>query len=197
MAEKNDREDDKNPEEENESGAPKSKKKLIIFISLVLVLLIMAIGGSLVAVSLLSSDEDEVVLDENGNPIEPELNLDEDLKVENPEEDNKSKAPAIYYPLSPPLIVNYQARGRQRFLQAEITVMSREDDVIEAVELHMPMIRNSLNLVFSRHIYEELQTDEGRELLRQDALAELQKIMEQELGKPGIEKILFTNLVMQ
>ena len=95
------------------------------------------------------------------------------------------------------MIVNYQARGRQRFLQAEITVMAREDDVIEAVELHMPMIRNSLILLFSGQVYAELQTEEGRELLRQLALLELQEIMEKELGKPGIEKILFTNLVMQ
>jgi flagellar FliL protein len=59
------------------------------------------------------------------------------------------------------------------------------------------MIRNSLILLFSGQVYEELQTDEGRELLRQAALAELQTIIEKELGKPGIEKVLFTNLVMQ
>lgn len=174
----------------NEEEKPKGgKKKLILFVVLVLVLIGASIGGTLFAVKMMASEpepEPTVELDEDGNPIE----------MAGEEEDVK-KAPAIYFSLKPPLIVNYQARGRQRFLQAEITVMSREDDVIEAIEIHMPMIRNSLIMLFSGQEYAELQTEEGRELLRQEALVELQGIMEKELGKPGIEKVLFTNLVMQ
>ena len=182
MAENTDNQGDGNEEEQ-----PKNKKKFILFIVLVLFLIGASIGGTLLAVKMLTPEPEAVVeLDEDGNPI-----------VEDEEEAESSKLPAIYFPLKPPLIVNYQARGRQRFLQAEITVMAREDDVIEAVELHMPMIRNSLILLFSGQVYAELQTEEGRELLRQLALLELQEIMEKELGKPGIEKILFTNLVMQ
>lgn len=174
-------EDENKDSEEKSSGG---KKKLIIFIVLAIVLIGASIGGTLVAVKMLSP-EPEVAqeLDEDGNPIVTE--------------EEEVKAPAIYFPLKPPLIVNYDVRGRQRFLQAEISVMTREEDVINAVEVHMPMIRNNLILLFSGQIYDELQTDEGRELLKQDALKELQNIMEQEIGKPGIEKILFTNFVMQ
>lgn len=181
-------EDDEKNEDAAEEGASKGgKKKLILFALLVLVLIGVSIGGTLVAVKMLAPEpEPEVALDEDGNPI-----------PEGEEEAEKPKAPAIYFPLKPPLIVNYMARGRQRFLQAEISIMAREADVIEAVEIHMPMIRNSLILLFSGQIYEELQTDEGKEILRQQALVELQGIMERELGKPGIEKVLFTNLVMQ
>ncbi len=183
-------EEDGSEENTEAEEKPKgNKKKLILFILLVVVLIGVSVGGTLVAVKLLAPEPEPVVeLDEDGNPI-----IAEDEEVE----EEKPRLPAIYFPLKPPLIVNYQARGRQRFLQAEITLMSREDDVIEAVEIHMPMIRNSLILLFSGQVYEELQTDEGRELLRQDALLELQTIMQQELGKPGIEKVLFTNLVMQ
>ncbi|MGH1441247.1 MAG: flagellar basal body-associated FliL family protein [Cellvibrionaceae bacterium] len=185
MAEENDQED--NNEEEKPKG---NKKKLILFAVAVLVLIGISVGGTLVAVKLLTPEPEVVVeLDEDGNPIDP--------STEGEEEPEPPKLPAIYFPLKPPLIVNYEARGRQRFLQAEITVMAREDDVIEAIEIHMPMIRNSLILLFSGQVYEELQTDEGRELLRQAALVELQSIMEKEIGKPGVEKVLFTNLVMQ
>ena len=75
--------------------------------------------------------------------------------------------------------------------------MTRDEKVIAAVELHMPMSRNNLIILFSGQVYNELQTDEGRQLLKQDSLKELQKIMQQEIGKPGIEKVLFTNFVMQ
>lgn len=163
-----------------------NKKKFIFFGVLVLVLIGASIGGTLLAVKMLTPEPEVAVeLDEDGNPIN------------NEEEAEPSKSPAIYFPLNPPLIVNYQAQGRQRFLQAEITIMAREDDVIESVELHMPMIRNSLIMLFSGQVYSELQTEEGREILRQEALVELQAIIEKELGKPGIEKVLFTNLVMQ
>jgi len=187
MAEENDQ------EENNEEEKPKGNKKKLIFFGLLVLLLIgISVGGTLLAVKLLTPEPEPVVeLDEDGNPIEPVIEGEEAV------EEIKPKLPAIYFPLKPPLIVNYQARGRQRFLQAEITVMAREDDVIEAIEIHMPMIRNSLILLFSGQVYEELQTDEGRELLRQAALAELQSIMEKEIGKPGVEKVLFTNLVMQ
>ena len=178
-----------------EQGAEESEKKggkgkLILFIVLGILLIGLSVGGTLLAVKMLSPEpEPAVALDEDGNPIPPE--------GAEAEEEPQMKAPAIYFPLKPPLIVNYESKGRQRFLQAEISLMAREDDVIEAVELHMPMIRNSLILLFSGMVYEEMQTDEGREVLRQDALAEIQRIMEQELGKPGVERVLFTNLVMQ
>jgi len=180
-------EDDKDATENGDESPKSGKKKLFIFIGLGIVLIGLSIGGTLFAVKMLSPEpEPEVVLDEDGNPIDPEAELEEVVK-----------APAIYFPLKPPLIVNYQARGRQRFLQAEVSVMSRDEEAIADIELHMPRIRNALILLFSGQVYEEMQTDEGKEILRSEVLAEVQKIMEEETGKPGIEKVLFTNLVMQ
>jgi flagellar FliL protein len=188
-------EDDKedNEDKEEEKKPTTSKKKLIFFFILVLVLILLSVGGTLVAVKYLmpvpESETDMAMdlsqeLDDEGNPLVTE-------------EVVEKKSPAIYYPLKPPLLVNYQSRGKHRYLQAEITVMSRDLKVVKAVETHMPMIRNSLIMVLSGQVYEELQSEEGRELLRQESLMELQKIMEREIGKPGIEKVLFTNLVMQ
>ncbi len=176
--------DDENSEEESSGG----KKKIIIFVVLGLLLVGLSVGGTLFAIKMLSPEpEEEVVLDENGNPIEAVA----EEEVEPP------KGPAIYYPLKPPIIVNFQARGRQRFLKADVTLLMRDDDVVDAVEIHMPMIRNALVLKFGDQVYEEMQTEQGKELLRQQALKELQDMMEREIGKPGIERLLFTNLVMQ
>lgn len=170
-----------------ESGGGKSN--LIIFIVIGLVLIGLTIGGTLIAVKMLTPEpEPKVQLDADGNPISAE----EDVK-----EVSKSKNPAIYFPLKPPIIVNFQARGRQRFMQVDVSLMTRENDVIEVIERHMPMLRNTLILKFGAQEYEEIQTEEGREILRQDALKDLQEIMKKEIGKPGIEKLLFTNLVLQ
>jgi flagellar FliL protein len=82
-------------------------------------------------------------------------------------------------------------------LQAELTLMTRDGSVIGAVELHQAMIRNSLIMLIGGKSFEDLQTAEGKELLRQDCLQEIQRLLQQEIGKPGIEQVLFTDFVMQ
>ena len=170
------------PEVEDVAEATGGKKKLIILIVLGMVLVGISVGGTLFALKMFSGEEAAVAVEgeEGGEAAAPEVKL-----------------PAVYFPLKPAIIVNFQSRGRQRFLQAEVTLKMREPDVVAAVELHMPMIRNALVMLLGGQIYEDLQTPEGKELLRQQALAEIQRLIEIEIGKPGVEQVLFTNFVMQ
>lgn len=174
-------------EDENSeaAAAPKGggKKKLIILGSILLTLIILSIVGTIVALNMFSGAEDEM--------------LEAELVEEKAPEAQQARKPAVYYPLKPPIIVNFQARGRQRFLQADITLMMRDEMVVQAIETHMPMLRNALVLLFSGQVYEDLQTAEGKERLREESLAELQRLLQQEIGKPGVEQVLFTNFVMQ
>lgn len=180
---------EENEEQGEESGeATKSKggkKKLIVMLLVGLALIGLSIGGTLFALQMLNPEEPAIA-------AEGEEGVEGEEVVEEPKRNS-----AIYFPLKPPIIVNFQARGRQRFLQAELTLMARENEVIEAVEMHMPMIRNSLVMLFGGQVYEDMQTAEGKELLRQEALTEVQRLLEQETGNPGVEQVLFTNFVMQ
>ena len=169
--------------------APAGSKKKIILLAVVGLLLVgVSVGGTLFALKLLSGDTavtTEVEEGEEGEEGE-EVSAEPEIKL-----------PAVYFPLKPPIIANFNVRGRQRFLQADITLKLREPDAVAAVELHMPMIRNALVMLVSGQVYEELQTPEGRELLRQQALTEIQALLQSEIGKPGVEQVLFTNFVMQ
>lgn len=173
MAEENETES----EEESEKPSGGMKKNIIIAV-IALVLVGGSVGATLYFLGFFE-DESEVVAEEG--EIEP-------VEV---------KQPAIYFPIKPVFIVNFQSRGRQRFLQVSVTVMSRENDVIDSVQTHLPLIKNRLVMLFSGEVYEELHTGEGRELLRLKTLAAIQGILEQEIGKPGIEQVLFENFVMQ
>jgi len=171
-------------EDENGEGAAKppsgSKKKLILLIVMALAIAGISVGGTLAAIKIFSPPSANVEAEgEDAEPIPAR------------------PSPAIYYPLKPALVVNFDVKGRQRYLQAELTLMIRENDVISAIELHMPKIRNGLNMLIGGQLYEEIQTAEGKELLRQQCLQELQKIMQEEIGKPGVEQVLYTNFVMQ
>lgn len=174
----NDQERDEAGEAEAEAAAKNRKKRLLIIAAIGLALVLVSVGGTLLGLWILREEP------ESAEPVDavPAVPLPK---------------PAIYYALKPPVVVDFSARGRRRFLQVEMTLMTRESDVISAVELHQPMLRNELILLIGGYQYEELQSAEGKELLRQACLQALQKRLQQEIGKPGIEQVLFTSFVMQ
>ncbi|WP_020209475.1 flagellar basal body-associated FliL family protein [Gilvimarinus chinensis] len=159
-----------------EQEQPKKKKKWLILGLILLLLVGLSVAATLYFLGFFSEPETEEVVAEE-TPVEVQA--------------------AIYYPLKPEFITNFEVRGRQRFMQVEMTLMLRENDVVPALELHMPAIRNALVMLVRGQSYEALQTPEGKELLRQQALFEIQDVLQQEIGKPGIEQVLFTNLVLQ
>ena len=108
-----------------------------------------------------------------------------------------SQKPAIYLPLEPPLVVNFNRQGRVGYLQAGLQLMAREQPVIDAAQANMPMIRNSLLMLLSSQSYEELSSREGKEQLREKTLDEVNSVLDQ-VGAPGhIEAVYFTAFVMQ
>lgn len=161
--------DDKKEGQDEEK--PKSKMMLIIIIVLVVLLL----GGGAAAFLMMSGGEEEVVA-ESSEPVQQ---------------------PAIYFDFKPPFVVNFQWKGRQRYVQISLSMMTRSESVIETLQKHMPLVRNNLVMIFGAQEFEILRTPEGKEALRQSILEELQKIMTDETGEPGVEQVLFTNFVMQ
>ncbi len=176
---------DDNDDNENDKGSSESsgggKKKLIIIVVVALLAIGGAVGGTLFMLGFFDSD---------GTAEEAAEEVVDENVVEKP-------APAIYFPIKPSFIVNFQSRGRQRYLQTDVILMTRDPAMFTGLQEHLPLIKNRLVMLFGGEVYEELQTDEGRELLRQKALEAVKEITEQELGKSDIEQILFTNFVMQ
>ena len=174
---------DQQVEQSPAAGKPISgSTKVIILIIAGILVLAASIGATLFALGVF--DSAGVDLEElEGAAAKPMI-------------DNRPK-PAMYFPIKPAFLVNFSSRGRQRYMQAEVTVLTREPEVFNAMQTHMPLIKNRLVMLFGGEIYDELQTNDGKELLRHKALAALQQVMQEEIGKPGIEEVLFTNFVMQ
>ena len=108
-----------------------------------------------------------------------------------------AKLPAIYEPLPPAFVVNFNADGRQRYLQVSLTLQARNLNDLNALKVHMPVIRNNLVMLFSGQRFEDLATPVGQEMLRQKATASVQEVGQKELGKVVIDQVLFTNFVLQ
>lgn len=84
-----------------------------------------------------------------------------------------------------------------RYLQIGLSVMSRDKAAIDAVTNNMPRIRNSLILLFGNQKMETLNSNEGKEKLRAQALELIQAVLNEEIGDPGVEAIYYTAFVMQ
>lgn len=104
---------------------------------------------------------------------------------------------AQYYALDPSIVVNFQDDRAIRFLQVGISLMAYDPKAIEAAKAAEPRIRNALLLLFSGQKYETLATEQGKLELQKQALKQVQDILQQVSGKPGIEALYFTSFVIQ
>lgn len=166
---------------ENDAGAdeaaPKKSKKTLLLIIAVVVLLLGGGGGAYFF--LLSPEPQE--LGEGGEPV-----------VAAP------TGPMIYLDISPSFIVSYPYQGRQRYLQANLSVMSRDQAALDAVTEHMPIIRHNLLNLFTAQMLEVAEApSSGIEDLRNLATTEVKAILRHEIGRDGIEEVLFTSFVTQ
>lgn len=149
-----------------ETGGGQKKKKLFIMIGIGVLLMGLSIGGTLLAVKMMSPDRKSDVAEE----------ADEDEETE----EEIPAAPAIYYTMQPNFTVNFNVDGRQRYLQAEITLLYRNPEVDALLKLHMPAIRNQLVMLLSGKSFEELQNPDSREKLKVESMAAIQSILDKE-----------------
>ena len=170
-------------DEENQEAAPQEKSggamKMIIFGVAGLVLVAIGIFAGPAMMNLVSP------------PEEAETQASDEAG------DIPTK-PAIYQSLHPPLVVNFKdAYGDPHFMQVTMEVMGRDQDAVNAVREHTPAIRNALILMFGQAKYEEVITREGKEKMLEDARNEIQSVLTEQIGEPGIEEVYFTALVIQ
>ena len=114
-----------------------------------------------------------------------------------PQADVNVKLPALYEPMAPAFVVNFNANGRQRYMQVSVTLQARDPADLKALMVHIPVIRNNLVMLFSGQTFDDLATPVGQEILRQKTTASVQEVAQKELGKVVIDQALFTNFVLQ
>jgi len=104
--------------------------------------------------------------------------------------------PALYYAIDPPLVANFEDASAVRFLQISMEIMAHEEKTIDSLQKNNPVIRNNLLLLMSNRNYQSLMSREGKEQLRQEALAEIRAVQKKE-GGPDVDDLLFTSFVVQ
>jgi flagellar FliL protein len=115
-------------------------------------------------------------------------------------EEAKDGEPKVaYITLSPPFVGNYALDGgpKLRVYKADVALRVTGDAAAAAVKHHEPLIRNQLVALFTQQGVDNMSNVEAKEALRQEALKQVQQVMESEEGKPIVEDLLFNNLIVQ
>lgn len=105
--------------------------------------------------------------------------------------------PAIYLQLDPAFVVNFQDEAALRFLQVGVNVMSHDPEAIAAAKQADPEIRNALLMLFSAQDMKSLSDVKGKQKLQAAALAEIQRVLKEKIGRPGVDAVYFTSFIMQ
>lgn len=159
-----------------EAAPAKGKSKLGLIIGIVVVLLAAGGGGAYFMLGKKAAAEKGAAAEGAGHV---------------------AKAAPIYQALSPSFVANLDDEETNRYLQVEMEVMARDNATIDQVKLHTPRIRDSLLMLLGQQKFHELNNRAGKEALQKKVLAEVQRIMKEETGKPGVEAVYFTSFVMQ
>jgi flagellar FliL protein len=189
--------------EEDAEGADKEakpkltpeKKKLIILIAVGVVLLLLSVGGTFAVIKMMKGHKSDAPKDEAAasESADAEKGKEDAAK----EAESAAKEPVVYFPMEPAFLTNFVVNGRPRYLQLSITLMTHDKATIEAVQKHMPLIRNRLVMLLSGEQFDMLRVRAGREALQLKLTDAVKEVLQKETGKANIEKLLFTNFVMQ
>ncbi|CAB1254426.1 flagellar basal body-associated protein FliL [Vibrio cholerae] len=165
-------------EEDLGTEAPKGKKKLLIIIIAAVVLLA---GGGGAAFFMMGSGGDEAAA---GAEQKTE-------KVAAPTD------PVSYVNIAQPFVFNVTGDAKDRLVQIKVQLMVRGSENENLARYHSPLVESSLLATFASATVEQLRTPNGRIELRDKATDDIKAALNQAVGKPVIEKVLFTDFVMQ
>ncbi len=151
-------------EEEKKGG----KLKLIIIAAVVLLL-----GGGAAVYFLglgpFAKGEAEEVVEEP--PPEPEVTL--------------------YEGMDDVMVINLVSNKHPRYLQLGVRFLVRAESAAQAVQLHMPVIRNNIQELVSTKSYADLQLPDARKQLRQQMLENINAMLKEKTGEDELVKELF------
>ena len=159
-------------EEEETTAAPAGKGKLFIIIGVVVAVVIA------VAVFFLMGSGD----------------TKEEKVVSQPV---ATTEPVIYIALSQAFVFNVNSKTKNRIARIKAQLMLRGGKNEELARSHMPLIESTMLISLSAATVEQLRTVNGRGELRDKITEDVKTALNKAIGEPVIERVLFTDFVMQ
>lgn len=162
---------------EQGGGEKKSLKKLIIMIIAAVILL--AAGGG-VTFFLMKGDSSK------GEKAE---HVDE--------EEAAVHAEKLYFDMSKPIVIDFPKGSVAQHGRITVSMLVEGAEAIGVLKKNEPMIRNNLLMLIGAQDAANLNTREGKEMLRKAMLDDVTAVLVKMEGKGQVKEIFFTTFVMQ
>ncbi len=113
--------------------------------------------------------------------------------------ESAESASSPYFAIEDPFTINFlkQSDDKMRYLQIKVALKSDDPAILQSAQTHLPMIQNSLRLLFTDQSYATITSVAGRELLQQQALERIRSVLAKETGNDGLEQVYFTRFILQ
>ena len=104
--------------------------------------------------------------------------------------DEAGEVDIAYFPLKPSFVSNLS--GGPKYIRCDIQLMTEQAAEIPTLELHSAALRHAILMLIAGQDGKQLQTREGKEGLRKEALQAMQTQLEELTGNPIVNDLYFT-----
>ncbi|MDT8309879.1 MAG: flagellar basal body-associated FliL family protein [Methylophaga sp.] len=104
-----------------------------------------------------------------------------------------------YYEIEKAFTINFlrQSEQQARYLQIKVALKSDDPKIIQGAQTHLPMIQDSLRILFADQDMAKINSIEGRKALQQEAYEVINAIFEKEINNSNLQKVFFTTFLWQ
>lgn len=106
------------------------------------------------------------------------------------DEEEKPPVDVGYFALKPSIVSNLS--GGPKYIRCDIQLMTEQAAEIPKIELHSPALRHAILMLIAGQDGKQLQTREGKEGLRKEALQAMQAQLEDLTGQAIVNDLYFT-----
>ena len=160
-------------------------KKMIMMVGGALVLVGASVGGTL----FLAPKPPAAAVDADGNPL-PAPPAAAAMPLAAPLERH-------YYNIHPEFVVNFGQKSSPKFLMIEMTAATSDEKAKNAIDDHIPELRNNLLMMLGEQVSDDLETTEGKDALREKAFELVEEVVAKHYGPGRVTDVFFTRFVMQ
>ena len=102
-----------------------------------------------------------------------------------------------YFNIHPEFVINFEGRSSPKFLMQEMTAATSDEKAKNAIDDHIPELRNNLLMMLGEQNSADLLTTSGKDALREKAQIIVEELVARHYGPGRVTDVFFTRFVMQ
>jgi flagellar FliL protein len=115
------------------------------------------------------------------------------------EDDNEAEHKrSVYHNISPAFVSNFGLSEKKlSYVKAEVALKVESEALLEKVKSNEPLVRHQIVMLLSSQTKEQMSDPAAQENIRLTALSRVKEALAEEIGKTGVQDLLFTSFVVQ